>query len=177
MRIFVDADGSPVVKLSEKIAIENNLELIIVKNYAHQIYSDYGQVVSVDVTNDSADYYIVNRVVENDIVVTQDYGLASLCLLKNAIPISQNGLVFTKDNIDGLLDRRFIHAKLRSQGKSHQNAKKRTKRDDENFIIGLTSIIKKTLIWVFLFVHWFSNNFKTSIFSIIIKDYISIVIS
>lgn len=145
MRIFVDADGSPVVNISEQIAKQFNIEIIIVKNYAHQIYSDYAEVVTVDVTNDSADYYIINRLRKNDIVVTQDYGLASLCLFKKAIPISQNGLIFNENNIEGLLDRRFIFAKLRSQGKNHQNAKKRTKTDDKNFIEGLTSIITKTL--------------------------------
>lgn len=141
MKIYVDADGSPVVNLSVDIAKEYNLNIVIVKNYAHNIEDDYAEVVTVDIAQDSADYYIVNNVSKGDIVVTQDYGLASLCLLKNALPLSQNGLIFTEDNIEGLLDRRYIHAKIRSQGKSHSNAKKRKIEDDDNFITSLISII------------------------------------
>lgn len=141
MKIYVDADGSPVVHLSVDIAKEYNLDIVIVKNYAHNIEDDYAEVVTVDIAQDSADYYIVNNVSKGDIVVTQDYGLASLCLLKNALSLSQNGLIFTEDNIEGLLDRRYIHAKIRSQGKSHSNAKKRKIEDDDNFITSLISII------------------------------------
>lgn len=145
MKIYIDADGSPVTKITEEIAKEYLIDLIIVKNFAHQIESDYAEVISVDVENDSADYYITNKVKQNDIVVTQDYGLASLCLLKNASPISQNGLIFTNENIDSLLNRRYVHAKLRSQNKKHQNKKKRTSSDDDKYVKSLVLLIKNNL--------------------------------
>ena len=72
MRIFIDADASPVVKESIEIAKDYDLEIIIVKNYAHQLSDDYATVVSVDVFKESADLYIINNIEESDIVVTQD---------------------------------------------------------------------------------------------------------
>lgn len=142
MKIYVDADGCPVVKIAVKIAKENNLKIIIVKNFAHEIHDSYAEIVSVDISNDSADFYIVNRIEEGDLVVTQDYGLATLSLAKGAIPINQNGLVFTKDNIDGMLNQRHLHQQLRNQNKRHGNAKKRKSEADESFERALKSLVK-----------------------------------
>lgn len=143
MRIFIDADASPVVKESIEIAKDYDLEIIIVKNYAHQLSDDYATVVSVDVFKESADLYIINNIEESDIVVTQDYGLAALCLGKNAVVINQNGMEFTDNNINTLLDQRFYNRKLRSMGGKHSNPKKRKKSDDKKFITTLINVIEK----------------------------------
>ena len=147
MKIFIDADGSPVVNIAVTLAKEYDIEIIIVKNYAHEIKDDYATVVTVDIGPDSADYYIVNNVSNGDIVITQDYGLAALCLSKKAYPISQSGLVFTNHNIDGMLDRRYIHAKIRKAGKHHTNAKKRKPEEDINFKNKLRSLIREISGW------------------------------
>src|SRR5690554_1784513 len=102
MKIYIDADGCPVVNFAVKIAREFKLDIIIVKNYAHDIYDDYANIVSVDISNDSTDLYIVNNINKDDVIVTQDYGLAALCLAKNAYVLDQNGLIYTKENIDNL---------------------------------------------------------------------------
>lgn len=141
MKIFIDADGSPVVNIAVDLAKEFSIEIIIVKNYAHEIKDDYATVITVDIGPDSADYYIVNNVSSGDIVVTQDYGLAALCLSKQACPISQSGLIFTNQNIDGMLDRRYIHAKIRKAGKHHSNAKKRKPEEDLKFRDRLRTLI------------------------------------
>ncbi len=143
MKIYIDADGCPVVKIAVKIAKEYNLEIIIVKNFAHEISEPYAEVVSVDISNDSADFYIVNRVAKGDIVVTQDYGLATLCLSKGARPINQNGLVFTKDNIDGMLNRRHLHQQLRKQNKRHGNVSKRNPEANISFENSLRELLDK----------------------------------
>lgn len=143
MRIFIDADGSPVVNIAVQLAEEYSLEAIIVKNYAHQIHDEYATVVSVDIFPESADLYIINHIEDGDIVITQDYGLAALCLSKNTYPINQSGLVFTENNIDGLLNSRFIHRKLRDQGKHHSNPKKRKASEDTNFAVALEKLIEE----------------------------------
>lgn len=145
MKIYIDADGCPVVKIGVKLAKEYNLEIIIVKNFAHNINEPYAEVISVDISRDSADFYIVNRVDKGDIIITQDYGLATLCLSKQTIPINQNGLIFTKDNIDGLLNRRHLHQELRNQNKRHGNIKKRKPEADENFEKSLRKVIERYL--------------------------------
>jgi uncharacterized protein YaiI (UPF0178 family) len=52
----------------------------------------------------------------DDIVVTQDYGLAAMVLGKGAQAANQNGLVFTNENIDKLLMERHVGAKVRRGG-------------------------------------------------------------
>ncbi len=142
MKIYIDADGSPVVSLATNIAQEYNIEMVIVKNYAHEIHDDYATVITVDIGPDSADYYIANNIKADDIVITQDYGLAALCLAKQARPLSQNGLIFTDFNIEGMLDRRYQHKKLRDQGKHHSKAKKRNSKENEQFEIALRQVIE-----------------------------------
>lgn len=141
MKIYIDADGSPVVDETIKIAKEHDIDVVIVKNFAHQIKSNYAEVVSVDISRDSADFYIVNNLNKKDIVVTQDYGLAAMCLSKEAIAINQNGLVYTKDNIDGMLNRRHLHQELRRQNKYMGKSKKRKKEWDLSFKEQLEELI------------------------------------
>lgn len=143
MKIYVDADGSPVVNICVKVAKEYELDIILVKNYAHEIQNNYAKVISVDIAQDSADFYIVNHINKGDIVVTQDYGLAALCLAKGTHPINQNGLIFTEDNIDGMLNRRHIHKELRKQGKHHSKAKKRKSESNSIFEYKLKELIEK----------------------------------
>ncbi len=146
MRIYIDADGCPVVDEVVKIAREHNVEVIIVKDFAHEIKSDYASVVSVDISRDSVDFYIVNDIQKYDIVITQDYGLAAMCLSKEAIPINQNGMVYTGDNIDGMLNRRHLHQSLRRQNKYLNKQKKRTAQWNLSFEEQLRKLINKVQI-------------------------------
>lgn len=133
MKIYIDADGCPVVEETIAIAKEYNIEVVVVKNYAHVINDDYATIVSVDISRDSADFYIVNAADKGDIVITQDYGLAAMCLSKEAIAINQNGQLYTEDNIDGLLNRRHLNQELRKQNKFYGKSKKRKKEADKKF--------------------------------------------
>lgn len=144
MKIFIDADGCPVVDIAIDISKEYQLNVIVVKNFAHRISDSYAEIVSVDIENDSADFYIVNRIQQGDIVVTQDYGLAALCLSKDALPINQNGLVYTKENIDGMLSTRHVHQQLRRAGKKHSNPKKRKSENDEKFKYNFKKLIEES---------------------------------
>ena len=141
MKIYVDADGCPVVNIAIRIAKEYNLEIIVVKNYAHEITDSYATIVSVDISRDSADFYIVNKIEKGDIVITQDYGLAAMCLSKEAVPINQNGMLFSQNNIDGMLNRRHLHQQLRRQNKYYGKAKKRNPEADREFAISLKKLV------------------------------------
>lgn len=133
MKIYIDADGCPVVDLTVKIAKEHGIHVVIVKNYAHHITSSYAEVVTVDIEADSADYYIINKVKEGDIVVSQDYGVAAIAISKKAICITQNGLIISNHNIDGLLHSRHVNQQLRKNKKHYTKIKKRTNQDNLNF--------------------------------------------
>jgi len=60
-----------------------------------------------------------------DLVVTQDYGLAAMCLARRAIPISQDGMVYDHSNIEGLLMARHTAKKIRNAGGRLKGNKKR----------------------------------------------------
>ncbi|MDR7870479.1 MAG: YaiI/YqxD family protein [Tissierellaceae bacterium] len=145
MRIFIDADGCPVVDIAINIAKEFDIEIVVVKNYAHVIKDPYATIVSVDISRDSADFYIVNAVNKGDIVITQDYGLAAMCLSKESIPINQNGIVYTQDNIDGMLNRRYLHQQLRKQNKFYGKAKKRSPEADKKFEYSFRKLIESLM--------------------------------
>ncbi|HHX63021.1 MAG TPA: YaiI/YqxD family protein [Epulopiscium sp.] len=142
MKIYIDADGCPVVNLTVDIAKEYDIPVIIVKNYAHEITNPYATIVTVDIAPDSADYYIINNIENGDLVITQDYGVAAITISKEAICITQNGLIIASHNIDGLLNSRHMNQQLRKNKRSYSKIKKRTSQDNINFEHQLRSLIK-----------------------------------
>ncbi len=141
MRIFIDADGCPVVKLTITYAKKNEIPVTIVKNYAHVIEDDYAEIVTVDISSDAADYYIANKISKEDLLITQDYGLAAMALSKGAYILNQNGLIIHNGNIMTLLDRRHINQKMRKNKRIYTKIKKRTEEDDEAFLLSLKKIL------------------------------------
>lgn len=145
MRIFVDADACPVVPAIIDIAATSGGDVILVKSYAHYSHEPlpgHVEVVYVDHGNDQADFRIVQLTQKSDLVVTQDYGLASLCLKKGCLVIHHNGMQYTEQNIDRLLEQRHISAMARKSGQRTKGPKKYTKEQEEKFIRTLTRIIQ-----------------------------------
>ena len=78
MNILIDADGCPVVDLTLQIAKRFGISVIILCDTSHQIEREGAQTLVFDKGSDSVDFALVNRVKLGDVVVTQDYGLASI---------------------------------------------------------------------------------------------------
>ncbi len=76
---------------------------------------------------------IINEAGKSDIVVTQDYGLASLVLAKGAKAIHPSGRIFDDNNIDMLLMDRHLAAKSRKAGERVARHRKRERSDDFSF--------------------------------------------
>ena len=143
MKILIDADGCPVRKIVVKIAKAEDIPLVIVSNYNHEINEEYGEIISVDASFDHADHVIVSKTLPGDLVITQDYGLASLVLSKKGFAMHQDGWLYTEDNIEALLMRRYLGRKIRKETKRFSYIPKRKKHQDENFHKGLSDFIKK----------------------------------
>lgn len=143
MRILIDGDGCPGRKIIEKVAREYNIPLFLYCDIHHNITLEYGEVKYLDSGFQSVDIFLANVAMKEDIVVTGDYGLASMILAKNAIPVSPKGMVYDKDNIDRLLMERHISAKVRRGGGKTSNHKKRIKEDDDRLYISLKHLIEK----------------------------------
>lgn len=140
MRILVDADACPVKDIIIDIGNKYNLEVILFSDTSHELNYDCN-IITVDKSKDSVDLAIIKSVLPNDIVVTQDYGLAAIALSKKAKAINPNGIIYNDDNINQLLFDRFLSAKSRKMGINRSNIKKRTKEHDEKFKKYLLSII------------------------------------
>jgi uncharacterized protein YaiI (UPF0178 family) len=56
-----------------------------------------------------------------------------MILAKGASVIDQNGMPYTSENIDGLLEKRYIGQKIRRGGGRTKGPRKRTREDDERF--------------------------------------------
>lgn len=136
MRILIDGDACPVIGITEQIAGEKNIEVIIFVDINHQISSE-NKVIVLDKLNQSVDMALYNYCKKGDLVITQDYGLASLVLSKGAYSINHFGQEYTTENIDYLLLKRHLHAKMRKAGQKHRNSSKRTEDDDNSFRRGI----------------------------------------
>ena len=142
MKILIDADASPVKNIIINVAKKYEIKVIIVSNFNHQIYSDYAQIITVDEGKDMADHEIIKQTDKGDLVVTQDYGLASLVLMKKADCLHQNGWFYTNDNIDMLLMQRQISQKIRRSKQKYSHTPKRTEKEDLLFQENLERYIK-----------------------------------
>jgi uncharacterized protein YaiI (UPF0178 family) len=142
MRILIDADGCPVVDIAVKIAKQENIECIIICDTSHIFEKEGIQTITVSKGADSVDFALVNMLKKGDIVVTQDYGLAAMCLARGALAISQNGMVYDDNNIMSLLNQRHTAKKIRMAGGRLKGNSKRTATQNTEFERKLIEIIK-----------------------------------
>lgn len=142
MKIFIDADGCPVVDIAVRTAKRYGLECTIICDTAHSIQREGAETIIVDKGADSVDFRLVNLVSTGDIAVTQDYGLAAMCLSKRAVVLNQDGKRYTEETISGLLEFRAVSAKIRRSGGRTKGMSKRTVQQDKDFEESLISVIK-----------------------------------
>lgn len=143
MRVLIDADGCPVVKICIEVCKKNYIEAIILCDTSHVFNYEGVQTIMVDKGADSVDFKLVNLIKAGDIVVTQDYGLAAMCLARKAIVLNQNGMIYDNSNIDSLLLARHTAKKIRKSSGRLKGNSKRTNEQDEAFKKALIEIISK----------------------------------
>ena len=144
MRIFIDADGCPVVDIAVCAAKKHGAECTIICDTAHSIQREGAETIIVDKGADSADFRLVNLVGAGDIAITQDYGLAAMCLSKRAVVLNQDGRRYTEENISGLLEFRAVSAKIRRSGGRTKGLPKRTPQQDMDFEEALNGLLEGT---------------------------------
>jgi len=142
MRIFIDADGCPVVDIAVQLAKKHNIESFILCDTSHFFNKDGATTMTVSKGADSVDYALVNLVNVGDIVITQDYGLAAMCLARNEVFMNHDGMKYTADNIDALLLARHTARKIRSSGGRLKGPSKRGKEHDAVFKTALDNVLK-----------------------------------
>jgi uncharacterized protein YaiI (UPF0178 family) len=119
MTIWVDADACPgVIKdMLYRAAQRASLQLTLVANRALQVpRSPWISMVQVPQGFDVADNHILDIAVAGDLVITADIPLAAAVVGKGASALNPRGELYTRDNVQGLLDMRNFMDTLRSSG-------------------------------------------------------------
>lgn len=144
MQILVDADACPVKQIIIRLAEQQNIAVTMLTDTSHELNDGYSTVITVDKQADSVDFALMNILTSDDIVVTQDFGLAAMVIGKGARAINQNELIFSDGNIDKLLMDRYIGQKIRRSGGRTKGPSKRTKDDDARFEAAFKRLLSKT---------------------------------
>ena len=142
MRILIDADGCPVVDETLNIAKQFALECLILCDTSHRFEREGARTLVFSKGADSVDFALVNLLRPGDVVVTQDYGLAAMCLARNALALNQDGMEYTADNIDALLLARHTARKIRSAGGRLKGPAKRTAAQGRAFLEALMELVQ-----------------------------------
>lgn len=149
MRIYVDADACPVVKIVERIAEKYQVPVSLLCDTNHVLWSDYSEVKVISAGADAVDFALIGLLEKDagDIVVTQDYGVAAMALGKGAFPIHQSGKWFTNENIDQMLMQRHLSRQARrsKKGKHAKGPARRTPEDDRRFAESFEKLVRRTL--------------------------------
>lgn len=142
MKILLDADGSPVREITEKLCQKYGAKLLMVKNYSQDFSSIYGEIISVDISKEAADIYIANHAKSGDLVITNDKGLSSLGLSKNARVMDFQGNFIDDDNIVAMLESRHFNKKMRER-QVYFNIAKRDNSADDDFYKSLEKFLEE----------------------------------
>ncbi|MDD3341396.1 MAG: DUF188 domain-containing protein [Bacilli bacterium] len=145
MKVRLDADAFPDIPKIIETAKTKSIETFLYCDREHRLEEKYDNVILSDTGYQSTDIKLMNQIEPFDIVLTQDYGVATVALSKQAYVLHPKGMIYTKDNIDFMLLERHVNAKMRKQ--SHQKGpKKRTQEDTKKLLENLLYLINKSLI-------------------------------
>lgn len=141
MALLVDGDACPDLSAIKELAKKYQIEMKVFIDYAHVIMDDYFQTIMCEVGRDSVDLVLWNQIQAGDIVISQDYGLASLALAKGAEVLHVSGKIINHDNIDQLLMSRYLAAKQRRSNHHLSNPAKRSDLIREHFLKQLEKLL------------------------------------
>ncbi len=136
MKIIVDADACPVKDIIIEEAGHKSVSVVLVSSlshYSNQNTPRHVENVYVEAGPDAADFKIVQLAKPEDIIVTQDYGLASLLLPKGCTVIHHKGFEYNDENMDHLLETRYMGSMIRKGGGRTKGPKPYSKEDRQAF--------------------------------------------
>ena len=143
MRIYIDADGCPVVDETVTLAARYSTPCTICCDTSHVFEKPGAETLVFSKGADSVDFALVNLLKPGDLVVTQDYGLAAMCLARRARVLDQNGREYRDDNIDAMLLQRHTARKIRAGGGRLRGPAKRKQEQDAAFRESLEAVLKE----------------------------------
>ena len=145
MQVLIDADACPVVDIAVRLCKQYNIPCLLLCDTAHIMHREGADTLIFDKGADSVDFALVNRAKSGDIVITQDYGLASMCLGKRVRVVHQDGWEYTEYNISGLMEQRHAAKKHRLAGGRTKGPAKRTRQQDEAFATAFEKLLQQAV--------------------------------
>ena len=145
MKVLIDADACPVTALAVNICRNAGIRCLLLCDTAHHILLEGAQTLTFDKGSDSVDFALVNRAEAGDVVITQDYGLASMCLGKMVRVLHQDGWEYTTQNIVALMEQRHAAKKFRMAGGRTKGPSKRTGAQDKTFAAALQKLLQQAV--------------------------------
>ena len=145
MKVLIDADACPVTDIAVRLCKRYQVTCFLLCDTAHTMHRDGAQTLIFDKGSDSVDFALVNRTNSGDIVITQDYGVASMCLAKGARILHQDGWEYTQWNIIGLMEQRHIAKKHRMAGGRIKGPSKRTATQDKAFADTFRALLQQSV--------------------------------
>ena len=152
--IVIDADACPVIKETLSAARSHRLPVLISANTTQNLERSlrpndprtpqagfWVDTMTVAIGADSADFAIVERLQPGDIVVTQDIGLAAMCLGKGAAAIGVRGRIYSPETIDSALYMRHVEKVERRRGGRTGGPAAFTQQDRERFRRNLARLL------------------------------------
>ena len=145
IKIYVDADASPVKNEVVRVAQRYKLKVYFVSNSNSRMRMPDYQLVERVVVNDhmdAADDWIVEHITGKDVVVTADVPLSSRCIKKGARVLDHNGRILTEETIGEALSHRDIMTFLRDTGNMTGGSPPYHKQDRSRFLQRLDDLIQ-----------------------------------
>lgn len=148
MKLLIDADSCPVKSEAIGEARRRNIDVLLVSSTAHDLSrwtSRKGvEAVQVSVGRDAADFAIVERLDPDDVVVTQDIGLAAMVLGRSARAISPRGRIYDPVAIDAQLAVRHAEQQHRRAGGRTKGPSAFEDEDRKRFSRKLRSLLEES---------------------------------
>ena len=168
--LFIDADACPVTREALDCARKARVPCVIAGNSTQNLMrhvrasdpteppehgsarrGDHGEhenrdgfwvrILQVGIGADSADFAIVRELGPDDVVVTQDIGLASMVLGRGARAIGVRGHVYNPVTIDSMMFIRHEEKKVRRAGGRTKGPAPFTDEDRKRFVRNLRDLL------------------------------------
>ncbi len=145
MKVVIDADACPVKNETISTARSRGLAVLMVANSSQNLgrWTSKPGVEGVEVGHgrDAADFAIIERLEPDDVVVTQDTGLAAMVLGRGAKALSPRGRVFHLATIDAEMHIRHEEQKVRRGGGRTRGPSPFTEADRAHYLESLRSML------------------------------------
>lgn len=154
--LFIDADACPVTREALAEARRAQVPCVIAGNSTQNLLRHvrsadpttprdgfWVRTVQVGVGADSADFAIVEELTPDDVVVTQDIGLASIVLGRGARAIGVRGHIYSPLTIDSMMFIRHEEKKVRRAGGRTKGPASFEDEDRERFSANLRRLLRE----------------------------------